>query len=277
MKHIIGIDLGATTIKGGLVEGQHIIAEETANTRAKEGGDITLNALKEVIRKLITDKTHAIGIGVPSVVDRGKGIVYHVQNIKNWEEVHLKSILEKEFNIPVYIDNDANCFAKGERIYGLGKDFENFVGITLGTGVGGGIIQKGSLLSDANCGSGEFGEIPYLHGILEQYCGSFFFSNTYNTTGYEVSQQAAQGDKKALEIMREYGKHIAVLVKMIVLTVDPQAIIFGGAIANSLHLFEESMYENLQDFAYPNSIKKLRILKSELNNPGILGAAALCC
>ena len=76
--------------------------------------------------------------------------------------------------------------------------------------------------------------------------------------------------------MHEYGKHIAALVKMIVLTVDPQAIIFGGAIARSLLLFRDSMYEHLSSFPYPNSIKKLQILQSELNHPGILGAAALC-
>lgn len=276
MKHIIGIDLGGTTIKGGLIEGQNMVEEEVADTRAAEGGETTLAVLKDIIRELKTDETRAIGIGVPSVVDRAKGVVYHVQNIKDWDEVHLKRMLEEEFHVPVHIDNDANCFAKGERIYGLGRDFENFVGITLGTGVGGGIIQKGNLLSDANCGSGEFGEIPYLDGILEQYCGSFFFINNYNTTGYEVARKAEQNDKKALEIMHEYGKHIAVLVKMIVLTVDPQAIIFGGAIANSLSLFKESMYGHLIDFPYPNSIKNLKIVKSELNHPGILGAAALC-
>ena len=276
MKHIIGIDLGGTTIKGGLIEGQNMVEEKVADTRAAEGGETTLAVLKDIIRELKTDETRAIGIGVPSVVDRAKGVVYHVQNIKDWDEVHLKRMLEEEFHVPVHIDNDANCFAKGERIYGLGRDFENFVGITLGTGVGGGIIQKGNLLSDANCGSGEFGEIPYLDGILEQYCGSFFFINNYNTTGYEVARKAEQNDKKALEIMHEYGKHIAVLVKMIVLTVDPQAIIFGGAIANSLSLFKESMYGHLIDFPYPNSIKNLKIVKSELNHPGILGAAALC-
>ena len=95
---------------------------------------------------------------------------------------------------------------KGERIYGVGRNFENFVGITLGTGVGGGIIQRGELLSDANCGSGEFGEMPYLDGILEQYCGSFFFSTNYGTTGYEVALKAGENDKEALGIMHEYGK-----------------------------------------------------------------------
>ena len=101
MKHIIGIDLGGTTIKGGLIEGQNIINEEVADTRASEGGEVTLNALKEVIRKLKTDETRAIGIGVPSVVDRAKGIVYHVQNIKDWDEVHLKWLLEEEFNLEI--------------------------------------------------------------------------------------------------------------------------------------------------------------------------------
>lgn len=275
MNHIIGIDLGGTTIKGGLIDGQNLVKQATLETLAQQGGDVTLNVLYKVIRQLKTDKTSAIGIGVPSVVNREQGIVYNVQNIQNWEEVHLKSLVEKEFGLPVYIDNDANCFAMGERIYGTGKQFENFVGITLGTGVGGGIIQKGRLLEDANTGSGEYGEMPYLNGILEHYCGSFFFEK-HHTNGFDVAQNVTKGDKKAIEIMNEYGKHISVLVKMIVLSVDPQAIIFGGAIANSLPLFEKSMYENLADFPYPKSIHNLKIVKSELQHSGILGAAALC-
>ncbi len=275
MKNIIGIDLGATTIKGGLVIGNHLIKQVTKNTEADKGGETSLNILKEVILELRSVDTAAIGIGVPSVVDSEKGIVYHVQNIRNWEEVHLKSLLEKELDLPVFINNDANCFAIGERIYGRGQEFENFVGITLGTGVGGGIIQNGKLLSDANCGSGEYGEMPYLDGILEDYCGSFFFSK-YNSNGLEIMQRVEKGDKEAVEIMNEYVRHIAVLVKMIVLSVDPQAIIFGGAISNSFHLFKDKMYDNLVEFPFPNSIKKLKILKSELLNIGILGAAALC-
>jgi len=91
------------------------------DTRALEGGITTINVLKEIICQLKTDKTIAIGIGVPSVVDRKRGIVYNVQNIKDWDEVHLKSLLENEFNVPVYVDNDANCFAYGEKIFGKGK------------------------------------------------------------------------------------------------------------------------------------------------------------
>ena len=276
MKNILGVDIGGTTIVAGRIEGDRIVEQLSAETRAMEGGDVTLGVLKDVLRRLKTDKTEAIGVGVPSVVDREKGIVYNVQNIKNWDEVHLKSLLEEEFGLPVYIDNDANCFAYGEKIYGQGKAFENFVGITLGTGVGGGIVQRDQLLSDSNCGSGEFGEIPYIDSILEEYCGSRFFTGTANETGYDIALKAREGDQSSINLYNEYGKHIAVLVKIILLVLDPQAIIFGGSITRSFDLFKDSMYANLKDFPYPKSIEKIQILTSELDNIGILGAGALC-
>lgn len=276
MENIIGIDLGGTTIVGGRIEREQIVEQVSTPTEAQEGGERTLAILKEIIRSLINDETKAIGIGVPSVVNREQGIVYNVQNIKNWDEVHLKRILEEEFKLPVYIDNDANCFGYGEKVYGKGKMFDNFVGITLGTGVGGGIIQRGELLDDSNCGSGEFGEIPYMDSILEEYCGSRFFTRSKNESGYDIALKAKSGDQSSIELYKEYGKHIAVLVKIILLVLDPQAIIFGGSISRSFDLFKDSMYNNLKDFPYPQSIDKIQILTSELDNIGILGAGALC-
>lgn len=274
--NIIGVDVGGTTITVGRIENGVITMLREADTLALEGGDITIDVLKRLIYELITPETTSVGIGVPSVVDREKGIVYNVQNIKDWDEIHLKSILEKEFNIPVFIDNDANCFAIGERIFGKGKDFLHFVGITLGTGVGGGIIQNGHLLKDANCGSGEFGELPYMESILEEYCGSRFFPREGGMSGYEIAMKANEGDEKALQIYVQYGQHMSVLVKMIMLTIDPEAIIFGGSIAKSFHLFSKAMYEGLKDFTYPKSVERLKILTSELQNTGVLGAGALC-
>ncbi len=276
MENIIGVDIGGTSIVGGRIEGENIVEQLSVDTNAREGGNTTLDILKELVATLKTRDTKAIGIGVPSVVDREKGIVYNVQNIKNWDEVHLKSLLEAEFGIPVHIDNDANCFAYGEKNYGKGKEFENFVGITLGTGVGGGIIQKHHLLSDTNCGSGEFGEIPYLDSILEEYCGSRFFTRTANLSGYEIALKAREGDVSSIELYNEYGKHMAVLVKIILLVLDPQAIIFGGSISQSFDLFERSMFENLNDFPYPKSVENIQIMTSDLKNIGILGAGALC-
>ncbi|WP_286846717.1 ROK family protein [Proteiniphilum sp. UBA5463] len=276
MESILGIDIGGTTIKGGRIVGNRIVEQFTIDTHAEEGGVKTINVLKKAIRQLKAADTNTIGIGVPSVVDKKRGIVYNAQNIKGWEEIHLKSLLEEEFKVPVYVDNDANCFAYGEKIFGKGNKFKNFVGITLGTGVGGGIIQNHHLLSDSNCGSGEFGEIPYLDSILEDYCGSRFFTREASQTAYEIALSAKNGNKKAIDLFNEYGKHIAILVKIIILILDPEAIIFGGSISKSYNLFKKSMFENLNDFPYPKSVEKIKIMNSDLSNIGILGAGALC-
>ena len=273
----IGIDLGGTNMRAGLIVDNRLVAQNTVPTpKDATNCEETLQALIELIRSICSDEVEAIGIGVPSVVDRKKGIVYNVVNIPHWEEVPLKEILEAYFSVPVFVDNDANCFALGERIFGLGRDYRNFVGLTIGTGLGGGIIQNGRLLSDANCGSGEFGMLPYRDQVLEYYCSGSYFMNVWGVDGKEMYTRATQQDEQALEAYRQLGVHVAAAVKMVVLTVDPEMIVFGGSVAAAHALFEESMYENLKDFAYPNSIKNLRICFSTIENPGLFGAVSLC-
>ena len=259
----IGVDLGGTNMRAGRIVGDRLVAQGSAPT-PKDAADCeeTLEALIEVIRSVWDESVVAIGIGVPSVVDREKGIVYNVVNIPHWEEVHLKEILEACFSVPVYVDNDANCFALGERIFGEGKTVDNFVGLTLGTGLGGGIIQNGKLLADANCGSGEFGMIPYQGQILEYFCSGSYFMNVWGVDGKEMYTRAMRKDEQALEAYRQLGVHVAA--------------VFGGSVTAAHELFEESMYEDLKDFAYPNSIKNLKIRFSKLENPGLFGAASLC-
>lgn len=276
MGNIIGVDLGGTNIEAGTILDGQVLKSYKVGTQAAVGGKRTVDLLKKVISDLMTDETEAIGIGVPSVVDRKNGIVYNVQNIAGWDEVHLKSILETEFGVPVHIDNDANCFAYGEKIYGKGKDLSDFVGVTLGTGVGAGIIKNGRLIPDANCGSGEFGEIPYMGSKLEDYCGSRFFTASSFGSGYDMSVSARNGDVKALGLFEEYGKHLAWLVKIIVLILDPQAIIFGGSISKSFDLFSKAIHANLDGFPYPKSIENLKILVTGQTGSGILGAGSLC-
>ncbi|RHJ95193.1 ROK family protein [Parabacteroides bouchesdurhonensis] len=273
----IGVDLGGTNMRAGRIMDGILVAKNTIPTpKQAKSCEETLSALINVIRSVWDDGVKAIGIGVPSVVDRKSGIVYNVVNIPHWEEVHLKEILEKEFSVPVHIDNDANCFALGERIFGDGQDVENFVGLTLGTGLGGGIIQQGRLLADANCGSGEFGMLPYKDKILEYYCSGSYFMNVWGVDGKDMYSRAVKGDAEALEAYRQLGIHVAAAIKIVVLTVDPEMIIFGGSVAATHELFEESMRENLKDFDYPNSIKKLQIRYSTMEDPGIIGAASLC-
>jgi len=218
----------------------------------------------------------AIGIGVPGLVDRQNGVVYNLVNIPHWDVVPLREILEARFGVRVVIDNDANCFALGERVFGVGRQYENFVGLTLGTGLGGGIIQQGRLLADSNCGSGEFGMMPYRDNILEYYCSGSYFMNIWGVDGKTMYERALKGDAEALEAYRQLGEHIAAAVKIVMLAVDPEMIVFGGSVAAAHALFEESLWENLRGFAYPNSVKRLRIFFSEMENPAILGAASLC-
>lgn len=274
--NVLGIDIGGTSIVGGKIEDGRIVGQSKAGTRASEGGDVSLGVLKSVVAELVDGQTRAIGVGVPSVVDRKTGIVYNVQNIAGWDEVDIRGILEREFGLPVFVDNDANCFAFGEKIFGKGREFSNFVGVTLGTGVGSGIISAGRLLPDANCGSGEFGEVRIGGVKFDDWCGSHFFPDETGMSGAELSALARRGDAKALNAFEEYGRRLSELIKLIVLVLDPEAVIFGGSIAKSFDFFGDAIRANLADFPYPKSIEKLQILASDSNDSGVLGAASLC-
>lgn len=277
LKTVIGIDFGCTNIRVGRIEGDKVLESVKISTPKDATHYLdTVEIIIEAIKSVWTDEVCGIGIGVPSVVDRVEGVVYNVMNIPHWDKVPLKQILNSYFHIPVYVDNDANCFALGERIFGEGQHYQNFVGLTIGTGLGGGIIQRGKLLEDANCGSGEFGMLPYKDNILEYYCSGSYFMNVWGVDGQEMYTRALNKDPEALEAYKKLGIYIADAIKMVVLTIDPEMIVFGGSVADTHKLFEESMHEHLKNFAYQNSIKKLKILFSSIDNPGLLGAASLC-
>ena len=277
MSVYIGVDLGGTNMRAGRVENDCLVAQASEKTpKSPKDTAETIDLLERVIRSVWTPEVSAIGIGVPGLVDRQNGVVYNLVNIPHWDVVALREILEARFGVRVVIDNDANCFALGERVFGVGRQYENFVGLTLGTGLGGGIIQQGRLLADSNCGSGEFGMMPYRDNILEYYCSGSYFMNIWGVDGKTMYERALKGDAEALEAYRQLGEHIAAAVKIVMLAVDPEMIVFGGSVAAAHALFEESLWENLRDFAYPNSVKRLRIFFSEMENPAILGAASLC-
>lgn len=270
----LGIDLGGTNIRIGKLREGEMIDSISAPSPSKMPLDESLRYVKSVIAPM-TDRITGIGIGVPSVVDVEKGIVYNVMNIPSWEEVHLKKILEEEFRVPVYINNDANCFALGENRYGEGKGFSNMVGVTLGTGVGAGIIINHELYNGSNTGAGEVGCIRYLDQVYEHYCGSEFFTTYYQTTGKEAALRARSNDSEALNIWKIYGNHLGELVQAILFAYDPDCIVFGGGITDAYPFFSQSMEENLRSFPYPKSLENLAIKVSKTPDIAILGAAAL--
>lgn len=271
---IIGVDLGGTSISLGKLSQGKLIEKHSAPTPSSSELEESLLVFKNTIRPYITLDVRGIGIGVPSVVDTQKGIVYNVANIPAWEEVHLKDILEKEFNVPVFLNNDANCFAIGEKRFGSCQAYQNIVGITIGTGVGSGIVINGELYEGVNTGAGEIGEIPYLDGVFEHYCASGFFTK-YNTTGKDSAEKAKKGDEEAIQLWHEFGLHFGKLIHTVLLAYDPEAIIFGGSISNAYQLFEAGMKESLQKFPFPKSLEKLDFKISSDPDIAILGAAAL--
>jgi len=273
----IGVDLGGTKVLAARVNSSEI--EASAHRYVpKDNGDQrqVIDLLKEVISELLNDDVEAIGIGLPGIVDAEEGVVYDVQNIPSWKEVHLVDILKDYFKMPVYINNDANCYALGEVYYGLAKNCNSLVGITLGTGLGGGIVINGSLLKDSTGAAGEFGVIPYLDKTLEAYCSGQFFKDHYGISGEEVAKKAKDGDVESIKAFQEFGRHVGNAVKIIISTVDPKKIIFGGSVAQSNVLFEQAMLASIQDYPFERSKNNIKIEFSKTNNMAVLGASTLC-
>lgn len=274
-KTYIGVDLGGTKVEAARLEGLDPVRNERKLIRAQGSADQVLQDMIDMIRAVWTPQVAGIGIGVPSIVDVEKGIVYDVQNIPSWQEVPLKAILEAEFGIPVAVNNDANCFALGEKHFGEGRDVDNLIGLIIGTGMAGGIIINGRLYMGRNCGAGEFGMLPYLDHYMEYYASGQYFSHIHGTEGATVARKAALGDATALSIFRDFGHHLGNALMAILYTYDPELIIFGGSVSKAYPFFSASLWERLQVFAYPKVIENLQIRISQHPNIAVLGAAML--
>ncbi|MBQ6253224.1 MAG: ROK family protein [Bacteroidales bacterium] len=272
----IAIDLGGTNVRVAAVTPEGRFARILSEPCLASGSETeVLEQLYRIIDDLFTPEVDGIGIGVPSVVDTGRGIVYNVVGIPSWKEVHLKDLLEARYHVKVSVDNDCNCFALGVTRFGKGGPHKEAFCVTLGTGVGGSLVVDGHLYRGRNAGAGEIGSIPYLDKDYEYYCSSRFFTGK-GTSGKDVAVAAASGEPWALEIMEEFGGHIGRLVQMIMYAYDPAVIIFGGSIAKAFSLFSEPMWRVIKEFPYPKSVENLDLYSTDLDNPGILGAALLC-
>jgi len=272
---VIGIDLGATNIRGAVVSNDSLSGIVSTRIHSDGTVDEVLGDIYQTIDALIDPNTAAIGIGVPSVVDVAEGIVYDVQYIPSWVEVPLKEHLTSKYRLPVFVNNDANCFALGEYYFGQGREVGSMVGLTIGTGLGGGIIVNGKLFAGANCGAGEFGLLPYKDKILEYYCSGSFFRNVHNLDGVQVFEAAKKGDPAALQLYAQLGVHVGQAIKAVMYTYDPELIILGGSVAQAYDWFSETMWKEIKTLAYGKSAERIRIQVSNLKNSGILGAAAL--
>lgn len=274
-KNVIGIDLGATNVRGAVISNGVMGTIHSARIRSQGSMDEVLEDVFKLTDGLIVPGIDGIGIGVPSVVDVDTGVVYDVQYIPSWKEVPLKSLMEARYNLPVFVNNDANCFALGEFYFGKGQGTTNMIGLAVGTGIGAGLIINNRLYAGANCGAGEFGMVPYLDHCFEYYACGQFFTNVYQTDGQLVFERAQHGDQEAQEWYRQMGTHLGNTINMIMYTYDPSLIIMGGSLRHAYAYFEETMWAQIRQFAFTRSIDRLRIELSELENSAILGAAGL--
>ena len=270
-KFITCIDLGGTKI--ALAN----IGEQGEIKRSKQTIDASLSKqdfnafLVSSIAEFATEGCQGISIGVPGLVDTTTGYVIEVLNIPDWQEVELKAILEETFNLPVLIHNDANCFTYGIYKQTDYKDNRNLIGITLGTGLGAGLILNGQLYTGNQSAAGEFGSFPYLDGIIEQYCSGQFFKRS-NMDGAHTYQQAQLGDSQAVAKFNELGEHLSHAVTQIIQAFNPETIVFGGSVAKSYPLFINSLQQNLTQLVPSSVFNALQINYTQDTQTALFGA-----
>ncbi len=272
---VIGVDLGGTKVRAGVAADGEIRNQKQQLFKSYGTREETLGQLIALIRSLMDKGVTGIGLGVPSVIDIEKGIVYNVVNIPSWDRVPLKDILEDEFAVPVEVNNDVNCFVLGEHRFGRVQGLRNVVGITSGTGLGSGIIINGELYHGTNCGAGEIGLLSYGEHDIEYYASGNFFEARYKVSAIVAHDLAVSGDQKALGWWDEFGGHMGQAIKTVVYSYDPEAIVIGGSLSKAYRFFEQAMHASLKNFTFPESIKRLRIFQSVNEDVTLLGAAAL--
>lgn len=272
---IIGVDIGGTKISAGLVSGNKISRRAEVDTPFDRPQHEVLHAVYQAVEEVFDGDAEGIGIGVPGLVDMDEDLVLDVVNIPSWDSLPLREQVADYFNKPVFVNNDANCYAVGEKYFGKGKPFANFVGLTIGTGLGAGIIINNRLYSGRLCGAGEFGNIYYRDQNIEAYASGQFFRDK-NLDGKVIYKRASIGDPVALRMFEEFGAHLGRAVANILFALAPEAIIMGGSVSGAYKFFGEAMHEFLEDnFPYRRLYNQLVIEVSDVPDMGVLGASSL--
>lgn len=298
-KYIIAIDLGGTNLKVGLLDLNNKIRRKSAfDTRRSPGKNglirTIIAAVGEIIRKERLNKRNilGLGIGVPGPVDAKKGIVHFFPNIPGWKEIKLASILRKELRLPVFLDNDAKVMTRAEYTLGNGRGYRNVFCITLGTGVGGGIILNGELYRGIDNAAGEFGHLPINEngpdcncggkGCIESYIGNSRIINRAERlfkrriSLEEISLRAKENNKLALSIWQDTGTKLGIALTAVVNTLNLDAIIIGGGVACAGEALFRPIRETIRQRAMKIQAKRVKVLRAKLgNDAGLIGAGLM--
>ncbi|MBU4283814.1 MAG: ROK family protein [Nanoarchaeota archaeon] len=284
-KYVIGVDLGGTNIRAGLVLGSKLIKKVEVKTEPNKGKNAVIKNLIKAISSVMTKDVAGIGIGSPGPLDYKKGLIIITKNIP-LKKVNLKKVLEKKFRVPVFVDNDANCFTLGEALYDSGKKHDCVIGLTIGTGVGGGIVINKKIFH-GRMNAGELGHTSINFNGIKCNCGNIGCLEEYVSargimrlakalrakTPLDVYNLALKGNKKAISVFEKMGFYLGVGLTNFVNIFDPDIIVIGGKISNAWKFFSKSMKKTIKEKAYVN--KNPIIVKSKLKYAAILGAASL--
>lgn len=302
-KQAIGIDFGGTSVKPGVVaDGKVIAFAERIPTRNHPGAEALLAAVVRAVEELRRQHPEvcALGAGLPGMVDSVNGRVLELSNVPGWKDVGLTKLLEERTGLPVAIDNDANAMTYAEWLYGAGRDAVNVVCVTLGTGVGGGLILDGKLFRGSQLGAGEIGQMTIdPHGVpghygnfgaLEKYVGNAQIGERarvlYQEAGLTKSEEecsplalqtaADAGDVVARKVWEEVGFHLGITLCDIVWLLNPDRIVIGGGVAKAGEYVFGPIRQTIRERTMKIFHDKLEIVPAALgNDAGIIGSAAL--
>lgn len=306
--YAIGVDLGGTNARVGVVSSQgKLLNSQKYPIPQKRGKHTLLEHLAMMIQESLKwcaehrIKPKGIGLGCPGVLSIQKGIIFESPNIPEWRNLQIQKYFQKRFHLPVTLENDANVAALGELWVGAGRKSQNGVCVTLGTGVGGGIILNGDVWHGANESAGEIGHMVVNHkgekckcgnwGCLEVYTsatgivrrtkkslknfkGKSLLKKIPKLTSQAVYQAAAKGDKLARKITLETAEILGAGLTSLVHMLNPEIIIIGGGVAQSGSLLFKPLKETLRKRCFAQSIRNLKVVPAKLGDQaGMIGAA----
>ncbi len=310
-KVAIGVDIGGSSVKLGAVSpaGKIILRDSFLTVHGREKLlKVLLGRILDLKRQAERRKLKVVGVGVgaPGPIDIGKGLVYFFPNIPGWKNVPLKKQLERQLALPVRLDNDANVMAFAEFYYGAGRGATNLIALTLGTGVGGGLVINGKLFRGPRFSAAEIGHLAVnergprcscgSRGCLETYVGSGYFIKEVRRrlrsgrksilrkwirqkkilSPFLVTQAAKQGDRFSKEIWRETGEHLGTALAGLVNLLNPDTIVLGGGIAQNGRLLFDAVTRTIRKKAFPIASRSVKVVPAALGvDAGVIGAASL--
>jgi len=306
---VIGVDLGGTNLRAAVLNHEgDILSKHKESTRAAEGRVKVVARLIENIRRqreLAVHEGHevaAVGVGAPGVIFGDKGIVVKSPNFPDWNNLPLKAELETALTLPVFIENDANAAALGEQWRGAGRDIGSMILLTLGTGVGGGIVLDNKIWHGADGMAGEIGHMTLVPegrqcscgntGCLEMYASSRGIVQTYceelikraprdadrhgDITSEQIYQAAREGDGLALRVMKDMGRMLGIGIANLINIFNPEMIVIGGGVRDAWPLFIDATREEIRKRAFEAPAERTAIMPSLLgDDAGMVGAAAV--